>query len=106
VKVTLHLADGQTMKDLLREVAELTGQPVKSVQGVSGRNGVLVDGQTAHQYLARRFAPPAPPPAPDPLPPVPPAIQGVEVQQPQKAAPRKAAPRKKATPTADPNTEV
>jgi hypothetical protein len=60
--VTLHLAEGQTAKQLISEVAALAGgvRP----RSVSGRFGVLVDAELAYRYLAARYAPPPPPPPP------------------------------------------
>jgi hypothetical protein len=66
--VTIHLAEGQTVKQLIGEVAALAGgvRP----RSVSGRFGVLVDAELAYRYLAARYAPalPLPPPVPAPEP--------------------------------------
>jgi hypothetical protein len=93
--VTIHLAEGQTVKQLIGEVTRLAGgvRP----RSVSGRFGVLVDAELAYRYLAARYAPP-PPPAPASarvpvLEPTPPPAQAV-APAPAVAAP---APAKKAT---------
>ena len=54
--VTLHLAEGQTAKQLIGEVAALAGGA--RPRSVSGRFGVLVDAELAYRYLAARYAPP------------------------------------------------
>jgi hypothetical protein len=103
VKVTLHLVEGQTMKDLISEVAEISRQPVRSV---SGRNGVLVDGETAYWYLSRRFAPRSPLPEPT-TPPPPPGVPVADIVPPAAPEPaKKAAPRKRAQPKATEKMEV
>lgn len=51
--VTLHLAPGQTLKQLMEEISGLSGgAPLRTV---TGRTGVLVGAEVAHRYLMRRF---------------------------------------------------
>lgn len=52
--VTLHLAPGQQLKDLIQAVRMLTGE--RHVRTVSGRAGVLVEADVALQYLSTRLA--------------------------------------------------
>ncbi len=61
--VTLHLAEGQTAKQLIGEVTALAGGTRPRV--VSGRFGVLVDAGLAYRYLAVRHAPPLVEPLPE-----------------------------------------
>jgi hypothetical protein len=92
--VTLHLAAGQTAKQLMAGIAELSGgAPPRTV---SGRFGVLVDAELAYRYLAARYAPPVPPPAPEPAQPV------ARTEPAAVAVPGKKAPAKKAAPRAAP----
>ncbi len=51
--VTIHLGAGQTIKQLLMELAALSGGAKQRL--VSGRVGVLVDAKLAHRYLAQRL---------------------------------------------------
>lgn len=51
--VTVHLAPGQTLKELVQEVRALSGGlPVRTV---AGRAGVLVTAELAFTYLGRRL---------------------------------------------------
>lgn len=101
--VTLHLAPGQRLGDLIQAIRALTGET--HVRTVSGRVGVLVDAETALQYLWTRLefvqvtrsgvvA----------LPPEPVVAEDVEPVAPVKPAKRTAA--KKAAPAADKIEEV
>lgn len=52
--VTLHLAPGQTIQELIGAIRLQNGGT--PVQTVTGRAGVLVDAGVAYRYLAQEFA--------------------------------------------------
>lgn len=55
-QVTIHLAEGQTDRDLLRELLVLNpAAQARLVGGRHGRVGVLVDAATAAAYLTGGF---------------------------------------------------
>ena len=99
--VTLHLAEGQTAKQLIGEVTRLAGGA--RPRSVSGRFGVLVDAELAYRYLAARYVPPpAPMPvrelaSPPPTPAVPVSAPAVPVSAPAKKVTAKKTPPKATT---------
>lgn len=99
--VTIHLAEGQTAKQLIAAFTELAGgvRPRTS----SGRFGVLVDSELAYRYLAT-FYRPADAPAVEPVPEPEPEPEPVAEQAPEPAVvarpPAKKAAAKKAQPKA------
>lgn len=97
--VTLHIPPGCSIKQLIGEIAELSGgvRP----RTVSGRVGVLVDAQMAYRYLAARYAPPAPTPASPPPAPAPVVVPA----PPPVPAPKKVVPTKRSTKPAAPKGE-